>query len=276
MTRSDRITHTLSYIVLLAFAFIVLLPFYFMVITSLKESNAAFYVNPFLPGRPTLANYVDAWTKGKLWRYFLNSVIFSFCSVSGVLIFSITGGYALARTQIKGRNAILLLFLGTLMLPAQITVIPLFKLFARWHMLNTYIGLIIPYVAGGIAFSSFILRGFFLSLPGELGDAGRIDGCTDMGVFFRVMLPLSLPGIATVALFNFIGVWGEFFLALIFISVDSMKPITYGVFSFTEQYQTNWPGLAAGYTIAIVPSILVFLLTQGFFVQGIMAGALKG
>jgi len=253
-----------------------LLPFYFMIITSLKASNADFYVNPFLPSKPTFTNYVDAWIKGKLWRYFLNSLIFSCYSVGGVLLFSVPTGYALARTQIRGRNAILLLFLGTLMVPAQITVIPLFKLFARWRMINTYFGLIIPYVAGGIAFSSFVLRGFFLSLPGELGDAGRIDGCTDMGVFFRIMLPLSLPGVATVALFNFIGVWGEFFLALIFISVDSMKPITYGVFSFTEQYQTNWPGLTAGYTIAIVPSILVFLLTQKFFIQGIMAGALKG
>ena len=236
MSNRENFARIATYIVLLSFAFNVLLPFYFMIVTSLKRDNAAFYINPFFPpAKPTIMNYVDAWTKGRLGRYFLNSVILSVSSLIGVLLFSTTAGYALARTNIKGRNAVLLLFLATLMVPGQITIIPLFKLFSKLKLLNKYIGLIIPYTAGGIPFSSFILRGFFLSLPSELADAGRIDGCTDMGVFFRVMLPLCLPGLATVSLFNFIGVWGEFFLASVSGDLRSYGQITYGVFSFTEQ-----------------------------------------
>jgi ABC-type glycerol-3-phosphate transport system permease component len=162
------------------------------------------------------------------------------------------------------------------MVPTEIILLPLFTLFRDLGLLNSYVGLMIPYASLGMAFSTYLLRGFFKTLPAELAEAARIDGCGELGTFWRVMLPLSLPGVATVAVFSFIGAWSEFFLASLFISSQELRPITAGLFKFSEQYRTNWAAMSAGYTIVITPIVVCFLLMQRYFIRGLTAGALKG
>jgi ABC-type glycerol-3-phosphate transport system permease component len=166
--------------------------------------------------------------------------------------------------------------LATLMVPTEIILLPIFIEFRDLHLLNTYACLIIPYASLGMAFSTYLLRGFFQTLPEELAEAARMDGAGEATTFWYVMLPLAVPGIATVAIFSFMSAWSEFFLASIFISNPDLRPITAGLLDFSSSYQTNWGATSAGYTIVIAPIVVVFLLLQRFFIRGLTFGALKG
>ena len=266
----------LPYPFLVVGAVVMAVPLYVMVVTSLKTTGE-FYRNPFgLPSSPSLANYADAWVQGQMNSFFWNSVVISLGTVALTLTGATLAGYALARMRVRGAGVIFYLLLGTLMVPTEIILLPIFTLFRDLHLLNTYVGLIIPYASLGMAFSTYLLRGFFRTLPAELAEAARIDGCGEFGTFWRVMLPLSLPGVATVAVFSFIGAWSEFFLASLFISSQELRPITAGLFRFSEQYRTNWSAMSAGYTIVITPIVVFFLLLQRYFIRGLTAGALKG
>jgi ABC-type glycerol-3-phosphate transport system permease component len=266
----------LPYPFLLVGAVVMAVPLYVMVVTSLKTTGE-FYRNPFgLPTSPSLVNYADAWVQGQMNIFFWNSVVISLGTVVLTLGGATLAGYALARMRVRGASVIFYLLLGTLMVPTEIILLPLFTLFRDLGLLNSYVGLIIPYASLSMAFSTYLLRGFFKTLPAELAEAARIDGCGELGTFWRVMLPLSLPGVATVAVFSFIGAWSEFFLASLFISSQELRPITAGLFKFSEQYRTNWAAMSAGYTIVITPIVVFFLLLQRYFIRGLTAGALKG
>jgi ABC-type glycerol-3-phosphate transport system permease component len=255
---------------------VMVLPLYMMLATSFK-STVEFYADPLgLPRHWGLGNYADVWFQGQMNVFFKNSVIISLGTVLLTLSCATLAGYALARLRMPGSTVIFYVLLAALMVPTEIILLPLFVEFRDLHLLNTYPSLIIPYASLGMAFSTYLLRGFFKSLPGELAEAARIDGAGEFATFWRVMLPLALPGVATVAIFAFMGAWSEFFLATLFVSNPDLRPLTAGLFGFSGTYQTNWGALSAGYTIVIAPIVLLFLLLQRYFIRGLTMGALKG
>ncbi len=268
--------HLLTYAFLLAGSVVMALPLYVMLATSFK-STMQFYKDPFgLPRTLTLQNYADVWFTGQMNVFFKNSVVISLSTVALTLLCSTLAGYALARLRIRGGTIIFYLLLGTLMVPTEIILLPLFVEFRDLGLLNTYGGLIVPYVSLGMAFSTYLLRGFFKTLPSELAEAARIDGAGEFATFWHVMLPLAKPGIATIAIFSFMGAWSEFFLATLFVSNPDLRPVTAGVFGFSSTYRTNWGAVSAGYTIVVAPIVLIYLFMQRYFIRGLTMGALKG
>jgi ABC-type glycerol-3-phosphate transport system permease component len=266
----------LVYALLIIGSIVMLMPLYMMLATSFK-TTLEFYADPFgLPKSLSLVNYADVWFQGQMNMFFKNSVIISSCTVALTVVCSTLAGYALAKMRIPGATVIFYGLLAALMVPTEIILLPLFVEFRDLQLLNTYPSLIIPYASLGMAFSTYLLRGFFKTLPAELAEAARIDGAGELATFLRVMLPLALPGVATVAIFAFMGSWSEFFLATLFVSNPDLRPVTAGLFGFSGTYQTNWGALSAGYAIVIAPIVIMFLLLQRFFIRGLTMGALKG
>lgn len=274
--RNRPIGRLLVYPALIVGSIIMVVPLYLMLMTSFK-STTEFYRNPFgLPMTWAFQNYLAAWITGGMNLYIRNSIIISAGTVAITLVCSTLASYALARMRMRGSSIIFYLLLATLMVPTEIILLPLFIEFRDLHLLNTYASLIIPYASLGMAFSTYLMRGFFRTLPEELAEAARIDGSSELETFWHVMLPLALPGLATVAIFSFMGAWSEFFLASIFISNPDLRPVTAGLFGFSSSYQTDWGATSAGYTIVIAPIVVIFLLLQRFFIRGLTFGALKG
>jgi raffinose/stachyose/melibiose transport system permease protein len=273
---APRLRSLLPYPFLIVGGVVMVLPLYMMLMTSFK-STIEFYANPFgLPHSLSLVNYADVWFEGQMNVFFKNSVIISFFTVALSVVCSTLAGYALARLRIPGATVIFYVLLAALMVPTEIIILPLFVEFRDLHLLNTYPSLILPYASLGMAFSTYLLRGFFKTLPAELAEAARIDGAGELATFWHVMLPLAMPGVATIAIFAFMGSWSEFFLATLFVSNPDMRPVTAGLFGFSGSYQTNWGALSAGYAIVIAPIVLMFLFLQRFFIRGLTMGALKG
>jgi raffinose/stachyose/melibiose transport system permease protein len=274
--RGIKLRSLLPYPFLIAGGVVMFLPLYMMLATSFK-TTVEFYSNPFgLPRSLSLDNYANVWFQGQMNMFFKNSVIISFATVALTVVCSTLAGYALARMRIPGATIIFYGLLAALMVPTEIIILPLFVEFRDLRLLNTYPSLILPYASLGMAFSTYLLRGFFKTLPSELAEAARIDGAGEFATFWRVMLPLAAPGIATIAIFAFMGSWSEFFLATLFVSNPDLRPVTAGLFGFSGTYQTNWGALSAGYAIVIAPIVLMFLGLQRFFIRGLTMGALKG
>ena len=261
---------------LIAGGIVMALPLYMMLVTSFK-SNIEFFKDPFgLPTSITLANYQSVWVTGQMNLFFKNSLLISLATVLLTLACATPAGYALARMRMRGRAIIFYVLLGTLMVPTEIILLPLFIIFRDLKLLNTFPSLIIPYASLGMAFSTYLLRGFFQTVPAELAEAARIDGAGEWQTFRHVMLPLAMPGVATIAIFSFMGSWSEFFLATLFISDPDLRPVTAGLFGFSSTYRTDWGAMTAGYTIVVAPIVLMFLLMQRYFIRGLTMGALKG
>jgi raffinose/stachyose/melibiose transport system permease protein len=163
-----------------------------------------------------------------------------------------------------------------LIVPAPVSIIPLYVIVSKLHMMDTYFALILPYTAGGIPLSVYLLRAFFAAIPRELVDAARIDGCNEFSAFLRVVLPISRSGLATVAILAFVGAWNEFFLALIFIHNPDLLTLPLGLQTFFFQYHVEWPYYFAGLSTAIIPVVIVYLVLQRQFISGLTAGVLKG
>jgi raffinose/stachyose/melibiose transport system permease protein len=262
--------------VLVFFTLTILYPLFFVLITSFKTNNE-FYQNIWLPGKVFhFENYVIAWVKGNLGLYTLNSAIVVTSSIFLITLFSMFAGYSLAKLLKKGSSIITSIFLSTIMIPNEATIVLLFALMVRLGIINTRWNLIIVYVGWSLALSTYIFKNFFISLPRELAEAAKIDGCNEFQVFIKVMIPNSKPAIATVIIFNFISLWGEFLWALLTISDKNIKTIPLGLFTFQNQYNTQWGPLSASISITIIPLILLFIYFQKYFIEGLTSGAIKG
>lgn len=262
--------------VLVFFTLTILYPLFFVLITSFKTNNE-FYQNIWLPGKVFhFENYVLAWVKGNLGLYTLNSIIVVTSSIFLITLSSMLAGYSLAKLLKKGSSIITTIILSTMMIPNEATIVLLFVLMVRLGLMNTRGGLIIVYVGWSLALSTYIFKNFFISLPRELAEAAKIDGCNEFQVFIKVMVPISKPAIATVIIFNFISLWGEFLWALLTISDKNLKTIPLGLFTFQNQYSTQWGPLSASISIIIIPLILVFIYFQKYFIEGLTSGAIKG
>ena len=272
-----------QFLLLCAYLVVVVYPLLWLLYSSLKTDQAIFQ-NPFaLPAFDALqwVNYARAWTEARISRYFWNSLLVTSGSVAGCLLLASMAAYALSRFRIRGGTAIFLLFLCGLMIPMQLSIIPLFFQMRDWGLLNSRLGLMLVYMAGGLPFAIFILAGFFRTLPGTLYEAAVIDGCSEWRVFWNIMLPLARPGMVTVAIFLFLGTWNEYFTAFMFLSgADSEAartlPLGLANIAIVSQYRSDYGVSFAGLVLVLLPTLLFFVILQKRIVKGIAAGALKG
>jgi ABC-type glycerol-3-phosphate transport system permease component len=266
----------LQYTLLIVFALICLVPLFWVLSSSLKNTREI-AMNAF--GPPVVfrwENYVEAWTVGRFSRYFNNSVIVTVPIVLASVFFSALAGYGLARFPLPGGKVVFYLFLLGLMVPFQSIMIPLFYLLRDVGFLGTYWAMIVPSVALGLPFGIFFMRAFFLRQPQELAEAAEIDGAGEWNVFWNIMLPLALPGLATLAVFQFMGAWNSFLLPLIYMQKEELRPLILGLMFFRSRYTQNIPLTMAGAVIAMLPIVLMYITFQRKFIQGMTAGAVKG
>jgi ABC-type glycerol-3-phosphate transport system permease component len=254
-----------------------------MVYSSLKADEAIFRDAFALPPLDGLRfdNYTRAWHEAHFGDYFFNSVFVTTTAVSLIVLLGAMAAYALTRFYHPAGRAAFWLFLAGLMIPAQLTIVPLFFEWRTLGLLNSRLGLILVYTANGLPFAIFILAGFFRSLPRTLYEAAVIDGCSEAGAFWRVLLPLARPGLVTVAIFQFIGIWKEYFFAFMLANGDETGgartlPLGLANLSITAQYRTDYGMLFAGLVLVTIPLLLVYVALQRHIVRGVTAGALKG
>ena len=267
-----------AWLVLAIAIVIALFPFFWVLRTAVTPTPEAFSLRPtLLPARYTMENIVRVIVSPTLpfGRYFVNSTIVSLGTTAMVLVAGSWGAYALARLQFKGRRTFGISLLLIQLFPAVLLVIPLFVVFARVGLVNNLLGLVIAYTTFNLPFVVWLLRGYFLSIPAELEDAARIDGCSYLGVLFRVVLPMAAPGLAAVATLAFVNSWNEFFFAYVFINDDAKRVLAIGLTAYIDQFRTDYTGLFAMATLTTLPVVLVFVVFQRFLVGGLTAGAVK-
>lgn len=252
-----------------------LVPFLWMLSTSFKDPGEVFTFPPkWVPHPITWQNYADAWTVVPFGRFYLNSIVVGALTTAGQVFTSALAAYAFARLRFPGRDRIFLAYLATMMIPGSVTMIPVFILIKQMRLIDTYTALILPGIF--TAYGTFMLRQFFMTLPRDLEDAAKIDGCSLFGIFCRITLPLSKPALATLTVFTFMGSWNNFMWPLIVVNSTSKMTLPIGLQSFQNLYSTEWTLLMAGSLIALIPVVVVFLINQRFFVEGIQMGAIKG
>lgn len=276
LTRTSRWESAARYLLLSAGAVVMLLPFLYMLGTSFKPHAFVLELPPrLIPAEPTIANYSRALTTNHFGRYFLNSALVATTSTAVTVVLSAMLAYAFARWDFPGRSALFYAMLGTMMVPALVLIIPQFVLAKNLHLLNSLWGLVVVYSAG-TAFNMFLLRGFFEEIPQELFDSALIDGAGPFATFWRVALPLARPALAAVAIFSFLGAWDEFTWALTAISDEKLYTLPIALRLFQQQHGTEWGLVFAASTIAVLPTIVVFVIFQRHFIKGVMSGAVKG
>lgn len=269
-------TSLLRHVVLIAGAGIMLLPFLYMVGTSFKPHAFVMELPPtFIPAHPTLDNYIEAFTSNRFGLYFLNSTIVATASTIVTVLMSALLAYAFARFDFPGRTILYYLMLGTLMVPSLVLLIPQFVLARDLHLLDSRLGLVLVYSAAA-PFNMLLLRGFFEEIPQDLLDAAMMDGSGPFQTFWYIALPLARPALAAVSIFAFLGSWDEFTWAFTAITNQSKYTLPIAIRLFQQQHGTQWGLVFAASTIAVLPTILVFILFQRHFIRGVMSGAVKG
>ncbi len=264
----------ISWSLLISLLVIVAYPVFWMLMTSMK-SQWQIFADPFsLPESFNLSNYQKAWNTGKFWLYFQNSIIITGVSIIGLLLMSSMAGYAFGRLKFKGNNILFLLFLTGMMIPPQAIIIPLYHWLSSLGLLDNMLGIIFAYLSW-TSFGILILRSFFRSIPNELEDAARIDGCSEIMIFWRIMLPLVIPGLVTVGIFLFVWIWNDFLYPLIILQSPDKITVPLGVMSLKDQFTVDWGLQTAALSIATLPPLILYGLFQKKFIKGLTAGAIK-
>jgi len=275
--RSHLVPRLMVYLLVYVFTALWLVPVLIAIVTSLRTSNDII-ANGFwsVPKSLSLQSYVDVWERGGLSHYLPNSFIITIPSLTATLFLSSLAAYALSRFHFPGDRIILYIFVAGMMLPFQILLLPVFRLFDALHLYNTYWALIIIHTAFQLGFCTFVLRNYMRTIPGELLEAARMDGCGEFRIYAQIMMPLSLPALAAVATLEFTWIFNDFIWALILIQNDALKPVTTGLSSLQGMFIANWPAIISGAIMGTMPTVLVFLLLQRYFIQGLTLGATKG
>ncbi len=265
----------IAHIVLITAGISFALPFLWMISTSLKGQLQVMVWPPqWIPNPVLWSNYLKAVTLVPFFNYLKNTVVIALWNVLGIMISCPLVAYGLSRIRWPGRDFLFILVLCTMMLPYEVTMIPLFMIFNKVGWIGTYKPLIVPAFFGA-PFFIFLLRQFFMSIPAELSDAATIDGCSDLQIMWFVILPLSKPALATVALFTFIANWQDFLAPLIYIRDESKYTLSLGLQSFLGLHNADWALLMAASSLMILPIVIIFFLTQRTFIQGITFSGLK-
>ncbi|MEI2340308.1 carbohydrate ABC transporter permease [Priestia megaterium] len=265
---------TIVYVGLIVYFIVIAYPLLWMIISSFKSTDEIFTHSWSMPHNWLIENYVTAWKSG-ISSYFLNSVIVTGASCFLTVLVSALGAYGLSRFEFQGKAFVLIICLGGLMLSPQVSLIPLYSIIQNLGIYNTHLALILPYVAYRIPLTILLIRAYFLSIPKELEEAARLDGCTSLGILFRIFIPMSTPILLTTTILTAYYTWNEFMFAIIFIDDDSLRTIPAGLMQFRDALQTDWGVLLAGLTISAAPIVMLFLFMQKYFIRGIANGSVK-
>lgn len=270
----QRVQRFTLYVLLFAGCAIMLFPFFWMLTTSFKTQAETLRIPPqWIPSAFRWQNYVDAWNAAPFGRYFFNSFFMAITTTIGEVFTTILAAYAFAKMKFFGKSTIFAILLGTMMIPGQMLLLPNYVTMARLSWLDQYEALIIPWLVS--VFGIFLLRQFFRSVPDELFDAAKIDGCSRLRFLFRIMVPLSKPAIFTVALLKFMGSWNSFQWVLIMTTSEHMRTVPVGLQLFSSEVGTAYERLMAASVLAIIPILILFLFTQKQFIQGVARTGIK-
>ncbi len=275
--KTKKITvNTLIHIFLLMVSVSCVFPLVWMISSSLKTQETIFKDMSLIPKQFHFENYYYAWIQGGFGRNFLNSIFYTTAVVLGIIVIASMAAYAFSRLKFPGRNLIFYVFMAAMMIPIPGSFVPLYVLLNKLHLRNTAFGYILCMINVGLSTSIFLLKTFFDKMPKELEDAARIDGCSKMGIWWHVALPLAKPVLAVVVVFNALNVWNEYVLALILFDSKPLMPLQVALMTFQGEFITRYPLLMAGLTITALPIILVYLLMQKYIVKGVTQGAVVG
>lgn len=270
-----RPSKIITYFFLFAFGILFMLPFFWMILTSLK-SQTEMMTTKIWPSQFHPENYPTALTMLPFFTYLKNTMFLVVVNMFGAVTTSALVAYAFAKIKWKGRDAWFVCVLATMMLPSQVTQIPLFIIYKQLGWLNTYVPLTIGSFFGGGAFNIFLLRQFFKTIPEELNEAAEIDGCSEFGIFRRIVLPLCKPALATIALFTFMGTWNDFYGPLIYLTQPKNFTIALGLRAFQGYHSTQYHYLMAASVVCTIPTLVLFFCFQNYFIEGITLTGIKG
>ncbi|HEV8632890.1 MAG TPA: carbohydrate ABC transporter permease [Chloroflexota bacterium] len=269
------VARLLAHAVLVVGSGFMVMPFLWMISTSLKTEDQVFVLPPlWFPSRPVFSNYARLFETVPFGRYLFNSAFVSLAVMAGELLTSAISAFAFARLQFWGRDKIFAMYLATLMIPFHVRLIPIFLVMKFLGWLDTYYVLTVPHIF--TVYGVFLFRQFFLTIPQELEDAARIDGCGHLRVLWNIILPLSGPVVATLAVFSFLNTWNDFLWPLVMTTSQHMRVLSVGLAQLQNEYFTLWTLLMAGAVLSLLPTLIVFLVAQRYFVQGITISGLKG
>lgn len=269
---------SIPHLFLMAYLLIILYPFLFVLFSSVKTDNQAIASNPFgLPSSIIFDNYVNAWVNAKISTFFFNSLYIGVLSACLSIFFAAMLAFAVTRMRYNRISAIVfqLILLGML-IPNNSLLLPIYGMMRNLNVLDTHMALILPYVANAIPFSVIILAAFMRSIPGEIEEAAVMDGLSSAGMFFKVMLPLTVPAIVTVFIINFLGNWNEFLLANYFLSSEELRTLPVGMVGFRDAYNTNYAQMSAGIVFSVLPVMIIYAVLQEKIIEGVTAGSVKG
>ena len=271
-----RVRLGLALLVLLLGAVSMVMPLVWMVSTSFKnlaEANA--FPPQWIPSQFRWSNYEEIFTRVPFARFIYNSFKITLLGVVGQLLTTSMAGFAFARLRFRGRDVLFLILLATLMVPPQVTLVPQYLIFRELGWVNSHLALILPFWFGG-AFGTFLMRQFFLTIPQDLVDAARLDGCTPLRMYWQIFLPLSIPALATLAVFVFLARWNDLLGPLIYLNDTELMTVTIGITYFVGQYYADTPLVMAASFISILPTITIFIIAQRYFMRGVVLSGLKG
>ena len=263
------------YAILILITALMLIPFLWMLSASLKMNKDVFsFPIKWIPENPRWKNYIDIWTKIPLLTFVKNSTKLTIIVTLLQLFTSSFAAYAFAKMDFKGKNLLFLGYIATIAVPWQAYMVPQFMMMRAWHLNNTHLAIIC--LQAFSAFGVFLMKQFYEGVPSELCEAARIDGLTEYGIWFRVMLPLSKPALSTLTIFTFVSTWNDFLGPLIYLTRDEVKTIQIGLRMFIRQYSAEYGLIMAASVIALIPVLIIFLALQKYFVQGVAATGIKG
>ncbi|MFC1804790.1 carbohydrate ABC transporter permease [Candidatus Omnitrophota bacterium] len=268
--------NTIIHLLLISVAVTCIFPLLWMIASSLKTQATIFKDMSIIPKELHFENYYHAWREGGFGRYFINSIFYTTSVVIGIVLVSSLAAFAFSRFRFPGRNILFIMFMAAMMIPIPGSFVPLYVLLTKLHLRDTQLGYILAMISVGLSVSIFLLKTFFDKMPQELEDNARIDGCSKIGIWWHVALPLAKPVLAVVVVFNALNVWNEFVLALIIFDSKALMPLQVALINFQGEFITKYPLLMAGLTIAAIPIILVYLFMQKYIIKGVTAGAVIG
>lgn len=266
----------MMYLLLIAIAFVFVMPFIWLLSTALKSSMQNVYSFPptFIPKPPVLKNFIEAWTSVPFPRYLMNSFALIILMVPLHLFLTALTGYPLARMDFPGKNLIFFAIMGTMFMPEEAMLVPLFITAQKMHIANSWLGMILPNLVGG--FSIFLMRQAYMSVPKEMEEAATIDGCGLFRTWWSVILPMTRPTVAALSIISFVSVWNSFMWPLIILNDDKLYPLSLGLAYLSGTFGNEVRVMAAGTVLSLVPIIIFYVIMQKHFVAGLAAGAVKG
>lgn len=273
---NHKISKSVFYLFISLLIIIWLSPMLFIFLSSIKGKSDFFNQPIFsLPASPHWSNFRDAWLKGDMFKYIVNGSIVSVIKVPiGVFLEALTA-FALTRLNLRKSNLIFIVFLIGMMIPMQVTLVPLNIGLTQLNLINTRLGLILVYIGFGLPFGILVMRGFFRSIPKEIDESARLDGCSNLRLFWSILCPIARPAIATLVILDFLNSWNEYLFSSLLITADDLRTVPSGLLSFFGEHGTDYPLFTAGVLISIIPIMVVYIFCQRYFVEG-MAGAVKG